>query len=203
MAVDPTRRSETQQLPHQNAYAVGDGRVVAGEYPGSRPGTPSDDVAARVAGFLDAGITAFVDLTDPADGLEPYAESIAEAARERGVDVEYDLFTIRDMDVCEPEHMNRMLDRIDEHVEAGRRVYVHCWGGIGRTGMVVGCWLVRHGASGDEALTEVTRGFESMSPTKVARHRGTGSPQTPQQRNVVKRWAAHDRVIRESRTSQA
>ena len=24
------------------------------------------------------------------------------------------------------------------------RVYVHCWGGVGRTGTVVGCWLVRH-----------------------------------------------------------
>lgn len=185
------------KLPHVNAYAVGDGSVVAGEYPGSRRDTPEEQVTARVASFLDAGITAFVDLTDPADGLEPYAESIVEAARERGADVEYNRFTIRDMDVCEPEHMNRALDRIDEHVEAGRRVYVHCWGGIGRTGMVVGCWLVRHGASGDEALAEVTRGFESMSPEKVERHRRTGSPQTPQQRNVVKRWAEHDRVRRE------
>lgn len=31
---------------------------------------------------------------------------------------------------------------------AGQTVYVHCYGGIGRTGTVVGCWLVRHGLSG-------------------------------------------------------
>ena len=27
----------------------------------------------------------------------------------------------------------------------GRKVYVHCWGGVGRTGTVVGCYLVRQG----------------------------------------------------------
>ena len=31
-------------------------------------------------------------------------------------------------------------------------MYLHCWGGVGRTGTVVGCWLVRHGRTGDEAL---------------------------------------------------
>ena len=43
------------------------------------------------------------------------------------------------------------LTQRDEGLEP---VYVHCWGGIGRTGTVVGCWLVRHGMTGDEALAE-------------------------------------------------
>ena len=37
------------------------------------------------------------------------------------------------------------LDAIDAELAAGGLVYVHCWAGCGRTGVVVGCWLVRHG----------------------------------------------------------
>lgn len=31
-------------------------------------------------------------------------------------------------------------------------VYLHCWGGIGRTGTIVGCWLARNGFPGKAAL---------------------------------------------------
>ena len=41
--------------------------------------------------------------------------------------------------------MTRILDDVDAALADGGAVYVHCWGGIGRTGTVVGCWLVRHG----------------------------------------------------------
>lgn len=33
----------------------------------------------------------------------------------------------------------RILDAIDARLEAGKSVYVHCWGGIGRTDTVAGC----------------------------------------------------------------
>ena len=44
--------------------------------------------------------------------------------------------------------MKRILDDVDEAIAGGGLTYVHCWGGIGRTGTVVGCWLVRHGLEG-------------------------------------------------------
>jgi protein-tyrosine phosphatase len=36
------------------------------------------------------------------------------------------------------EQMERILATIRDEVAAGRPVYIHCWGGIGRTGTVVG-----------------------------------------------------------------
>ena len=39
----------------------------------------------------------------------------------------------------------KILDRIDAALYDDQNVYVHCWGGSGRTGTVVGCWLLRHG----------------------------------------------------------
>ena len=122
----------------------------------------------------------------------PYAERLGELAAERGVDVSYDQLTIRDMDVCDAPHMHRVLDTIEARLAEGRTVYVHCWGGIGRTGMTIGCWLVRHGRAGDEALADVARLFATTSPAKRARH-PEGSPQTPEQRTMVRAWAREER----------
>jgi protein-tyrosine phosphatase len=93
------------------------------------------------------------------------------------------------MSVCEAPHMRRVLDAIDDDIASGRTVYVHCWGGVGRTGMTVGCWLVRHGMTGDEALAQVGRLFQTMSADKLRKHARWGSPQTEAQRDFVRAWA--------------
>ena len=51
--------------------------------------------------------------------------------------------------------MRAILDLIESAIDAGAPVYVHCWGGIGRTGTVVCCWLVERGLSGEQALVEI------------------------------------------------
>jgi protein-tyrosine phosphatase len=174
-------------LPHANAYVVPGTRLIAGEYPGA-----PNDAAARekLAACLNAGISSFVDLTEAGE-LRPYEPVLRELAAARGVGVEYRRLPIRDVSVCEVPHMRTLLDTIDDDLAAGRTVYVHCWGGVGRTGITVGSWLVRHGATGDEALATVGRLFSTMSPAKLRRH--GGSPQTREQREFVRQWAAADR----------
>jgi ADP-ribosyl-[dinitrogen reductase] hydrolase len=182
--------------PIENSYIVPGTLLAAGEYPGSPPSSAITKRDQKLGAFLDVGITAFIDLTSPADRLSPYASSLAAAAKERQIAISYDQLTIPDMDVCDPSHMNKVLDTIDARIAEGRGVYVHCWGGIGRTGMVVGCWLVRHGQSGEDALESVNQFFRSMSPAKVQRHAEWGSPQTEPQRDVVRGWKKHDRTLR-------
>lgn len=83
--------------------------------------------------------------------------------------------------------MQRILNTIDAGRASGRRVYVHCWGGVGRTGTVVGCYVVRLRCSGEEALRKVEELFATMSADKVRRHGGI-SPQTNAQRSFVRHW---------------
>ena len=55
---------------------------------------------------------------------------------------------------------------------------MHCWGGVGRTGTTVGCWLVRHGRSGTEALAELRRvaaSDENLMPATIALARVGGT----------------------------
>ena len=84
-----------------------------------------------------------------------------------------------------PDEMREILDAVDLALDAGRNVYVHCWGGSGRTGTVVGCWLRRHGLAEPEEVLEVLQDLRT-SGDRNGGHKDT--PQTPDQRWMVESW---------------
>ena len=50
---------------------------------------------------------------------------------------------------------NDILARIRAEIAAGRVVYVHCWGGKGRTSTVVGCLLIDDGLDYDATIARI------------------------------------------------
>lgn len=147
-------------------YWVVPGRLCAGEYP-----------LEQLDLLQAAGIDTFVDLTEEGEyGVPAYAGLID--------GVEYVRFAIPDRGVPEPERMNAILDYVDGSLAEGRTVYVHCLGGIGRTGMTVACHLIRGGSSAEAALAS------------IAEWRGDGirSPETDEQRRFVEGWGSSPRV---------
>lgn len=150
-----------------------EGRLLAGEYPGA---LEDWDARRRIASFEEHGVSLFVDLTHPADGLAPYGDHLVRARRLHA--------PIPDMGVTTIARYVEILDAIDEEVATGGVPYVHCWGGIGRTGTVVGCWLVRHGLDRGDPLARIAElrrlVLDSFMP----------SPQTTAQRDVVLGWRA-------------
>jgi hypothetical protein len=170
--------------PIPNSYWLPGGMIAAGEYPG---GSTASLARERLGQMIDAGIRSFVDLTQPHDPLLPYDVMLSMEGRERDVETRYKRFGIEDMGVTDVATMRKILDYIDAEVAAGRKVYIHCWGGVGRTGTTVGCYLVRHGQTCDEALSTVGRLFATMSEGKTSRF-PEGSPQTHVQRAMVAAW---------------
>jgi hypothetical protein len=158
-------------LPIRDSYPVAD-RLLAGEYPGSHD--PAEAVR-RLRAFQDHGVTLYVDLTHPADALASYERLVLPAARRAG-------HPIVDMGVPTIPHMTRILDAIDGGLDRDGSVYVHCWGGIGRTGTVVGCWLVRHGLDDGNPIGRIAELRRDVSDAAVP------SPQTSAQRAMVEAW---------------
>ncbi len=157
-------------LPIRDCYPVSD-RLLAGEYPGA---ADAEVAASRVHRFEHHGITHFVDLTHPADLLEPYERHLARARRIH--------HSIVDMGTTTIPHMMRILDDVDAALADGGAVYVHCWGGIGRTGTVVGCWLVRHGLDDGDAIARIAALRRRVVDARMP------SPQTTAQREMVRTW---------------
>jgi hypothetical protein len=176
-------------LPHPDCYRIPGSRVMAGEYPFHK-----DPVKGRVKlrRILDSGVTVFIDLTEEGEELAAYEPMLREEAAARGVRVAYHRLPIPDHQVPSPRRMAEILARVEFAEEDGLGVYLHCWGGVGRTGTVVGCYLVRKGLSGEDALAQVRELFGTMSPGKRRRHWYTGSPQTEPQREFVRRWVERE-----------
>ena len=167
--------------PHGNCYWLQPGRLLAGEYPGAKDAA---EALPRLASHLDCGVTFFLDLTEEGE-LVPYESELRSLTAARGVAVEHRRFPVRDVSVPRsPREMAAILDAIDAALAAGHCVYVHCWGGVGRTGTVIGCHLVRQGLTGDEALQTLNAHWSGV--TKVGRK--PRSPETAQQCACVRHW---------------
>ena len=161
-----------------DCYWVVPGKFVAGEYPGD---WVRGLARRKLGGLLDAGVRTFIDLTEDGE-LTAYDDWLLMEARARQIDVQYHRHAIRDLDVPTLDGMRAILDLIDQSIADDAPVYVHCWGGIGRTGTVVCCWLVERGRTGAQALVDIVSLREGIQKRLIT------SPEMPGQREFVTAW---------------
>lgn len=166
--------------PLPESYWVIPGRFLAGEYPGLGS---EFQARRRLTALLLAGIDTFINLTWPNE-LPPYEDLLHEEARLLEKEVTCLRFPILDFGLPTPQEMTRTLDAIDSALADGRNLYLHCWGGVGRTGTTVGCYLVRHGMNGEQALQHLA----SLYRVAAQSQRHPRSPETPAQADFVRAW---------------
>lgn len=168
--------------PLPESYWVIPGRFLAGGHPASTGGD-REMTRQRLAAFLDQGFDTFFDLTRP--GEQPdYQPELLEQAGGRQRTVDYRRFPVGDFGLPTPAQMSALLEALEDALAAGRKVYLHCWGGIGRTGTAVGCWLVRGGHSGPTALERLAELYQAAAQSRLYPH----SPETEAQRAFIRDW---------------
>ncbi len=168
----PDLTGNSSQTPIHNSYWVEEGKFLAGEYPRHLDGP---EKFAKLRALEAAGISLFLDLTELGE-LLPYCGELRSAEHLR--------FPIRDVSVPRADsETTSILNAIDAHLESGGKVYLHCWGGVGRTGTIVGCWLARKGYVGDESLARLAELWGHCPKSNWK-----GSPSTGQQRDYIRNW---------------
>lgn len=173
-------------LPFERSYWVEPGRLLAGFYPGH-----SDPAEAehKLRALLDAGVSRIFNLMEAGETnhsgqrFAPYDSWFRQLAQQRERAVACVRFPIKDRSVPSVDGMREILAALGTALDAGETVYVHCWGGRGRTGTVTGCYL-RHalGLSGAETLTRLR---------ELTRHNPAAfwpAPEMPGQRAYVEQW---------------
>lgn len=177
--------------PFPNSYWLEPGRIVCGEYP-----RDIDDLEDHesMGALLKSGVRIFIDLTEPGE-LKPYREIAIETAQEMGIDpgtLEFYKHPIVDASIpSAPFVMRSILQTIRSARHRGLIIYIHCWGGRGRTGTVAGCVISEiFGRGGEQALEILVETWQACAKSEYAE-----SPETEEQRRYVRTWNV-DRSLR-------
>jgi hypothetical protein len=160
--------------PLPNSYWVIPGRLLAGEYPGN---PDPAQARLRLTRLRDAGIDSFVDLTEEGE-LPPYSLWLPKQS-------EYLRSPIVDTRI--PNNVAQtqaLLAALRAALARGKGVYVHCRAGIGRTGLIVGCFLADDESSGAAALKTLNRLWRQSDRCAT----WPEVPQTAEQAAYIRGW---------------
>ena len=164
-----------------HAWWVEPGRVLAGEYPGTATGRrPPSSTSSSTPGCGPSSTSR----RRPIRSSRTTACWLQRARRPRP---RPPLPALPDPGLRHdrPRRATRsIVEHVRREVAEGRPVYVHCWGGIGRTGTVVGCLLAADGMDCDQLLAAIAALREG---TRKAQRR---SPESDEQVEVLRAWLA-------------
>lgn len=142
-------------------YVLANKQVIAGAYPASLDDAETERILTTL---LELGVNTFVCLQAEVNintpehawraqhGLRPYikdAQKILSRAHETGnpkitqQKIDFLHLPIIDGNVTTDSAMNRLVEDCIERVLKGEKLYIHCWGGHGRTGTLVAIMLGR------------------------------------------------------------
>lgn len=135
--------------PIKQSYCVIPDKIYAGEYAGDLK-----DPQRKVDQLTSFGITHFIDLTEEGE-LMPYKMLLPR-------ECVYFRFPIKDVSIPQSNDDVAGLMKYISSVIANpaNKVYVHCWGGVGRTGTIVACLYEYLGESYYDAVKHLRESFK-------------------------------------------
>jgi len=115
------------------------------------------DLNADMTQLSADGVTRLVNLMEAHEEARWQMHGYDEAAQRAGLNVRH--FPVVDVNVpSDPAAFAALVEEIYAQLQEGETVVAHCLGGLGRSGMLVACLLVRSGEFGaDDAIRFVRK----------------------------------------------
>ena len=177
----------TAIIPFERSYWVLPNKLLAGEIPSAK--TESSKLE-KIQGLLDCNIDVVINLMEEVEVdyndeiIENYSSTLYEEAAKRNKKIEIYRYPIKDLSIPTENQMIAILNKIDEQIAVGKKVYLHCWGGVGRTGTVIGSYLIRHGYSEPANVIETINYLKRT--TSISER---DSPETGEQYQFILNWS--------------
>ena len=124
---------------------------------------PSAEFLDRdISALKDLGISNVICLLETTESSELGLDNEHSACTARGLT--FSRFPIKDYGVPEPTLLHPFINTIYTDICNGAATVVHCRGGIGRTGLVCACLLIKAGYSTENAIALVTEKRQKTVP---------------------------------------
>jgi len=156
--------SQTEALimvtkPFPQSFWVKDALLCAGHYPA---GIDKAETFTKLNGLLNCGIKRVINLMED-DELDysgrpfrEYEKTLSILATAKNLPPPECLrLPLRDAKAPSIAQMESVLWLVRDGIENSIPTYIHCWGGHGRTGTTICCYLMSEGKTADEALAQL------------------------------------------------
>lgn len=179
------------KVPIKNSYLIDRNlNLYAGEYPGDK-----DDEKCRMKvgeGGYWHGFRHFFDLTEAGE-LNPYSHFLP-------MDTYYHRYPIHDRDIpADTYSVHRLIEEIICLGQQGKhgygKVYIHCWGGVGRTGTIVAClyaYLMKDEGLSTDKMYEMAMKKLRNSFKKCPKSKYRDIPDTQAQCEFIRRFVENE-----------
>lgn len=165
------------QVPFKNSYWVIDNKLLAGCVPTNFLFKKYEKIDC----LLKFGIATIIDLRD--DSFDSNFLNYKNFILTNNQNIEIINFKIKDFTCPSKELITQILNTIDAEIIKDRKIYIHCLGGIGRTGTIVACYLLRHKITNKQNILKYIEDLRKHSNCKKIK-----SPETKEQIEMVVNW---------------
>jgi len=174
-------------IPFERSYWVLPNRFIVGEIPASMN---EEETITKLNGLIRINVNVVINLMEEDEKNYENKSFYDYAPYLNNHNIETHRLPIKDLSIPTIDMMRKILSIVQDSIRQKKIVYLHCWGGVGRTGTAVGCFLLNNSlASKENVLATINYLKRTTSIDKRQ------SPETEEQRKFIMEWPTSEESI--------